>query len=90
MKGPGGVELVTAAKALGQLGPDITRDRIRDWVRRGLVQPVGKAPGRPSLFRLDDLLEAEHQTRTSVGGRPRGEASPSCPDGPDVSRSHGK
>lgn len=64
-------EHVTAADACEMLGPDVTREMIRDWVRRGLLEPVGRVPGGPSLFRAADVLEAEHRTRTADVGRKR-------------------
>lgn len=74
MIGPGGVELVTAAQAIERLGSDITPEMIRDWVRRGILQPHSRARGM-NVFRLLDVMDAEARTRGAVSGRPRRDPS---------------
>ncbi|KXK63367.1 hypothetical protein AWW66_03375 [Micromonospora rosaria] len=66
-----GVEFVTTNEACAQLGPDITPYVINNWVRRGLLTPAGRLPGRSHLFKWDDIVEVERRTRTSPKGRKR-------------------
>lgn len=42
----------------------VTRATVRDWVRRGHLQPAGLADdGRTRLYRLGDVAQAEKATR---------------------------
>jgi DNA-binding transcriptional MerR regulator len=52
------------------LGVDVTADNLRDWVRRGLTTPLGRT-ANGNLFDLDELVEVEHQMRTSRRGKRR-------------------
>lgn len=67
-----GDEWVTAEEAIEQLGPDIRPDRLRDWLRRGLVE--AHRVGQHNHYRLADLFEVEARTRRT-GTRPRGTGS---------------
>lgn len=74
-----GIEYVTTSEAIERLGPDITADTIRGWVRTGKLAPAGRHPGAEWIFNWRHLLEAEQQTRTSRrGGRPRRNRAPSA------------
>lgn len=66
-----GVEYITTPEAIERLGPDVTADTIRGWVRTGKVNPAGRNRARAWIFRWDDLVDAEHNTRESRFGRPR-------------------
>lgn len=63
----------TAAELADALGPDITPQRIRDWARRGLLNPH-HAPGRgrgTTWYALDQAAAVERETRVSTRGRRR-------------------
>lgn len=64
-----GAEWLTAAEIAEQIGPDITPPILRDWKRRGLIR--GTVMTGIARYRRDDVIEAEHATRTSRAGRPR-------------------
>lgn len=76
-----GVEYVTTRDAAERLAPDVTADVIRDWRRLGLIHPVLDQFDRPVrmpspwgpqyVYRWDEVVEAEHRTRTSPDGRKR-------------------
>lgn len=68
-----GEQFVTTGQACDLLGRDVTAALVQDWVRRGLLKPVGKVPGRSHLFRHQDVLEVEYRTRAERRGRPRRE-----------------
>lgn len=57
-----------AVKALASVG--VTLDMIRDWRRRGLVEPVARLRGR-NWYRLVDLADTELELRRSGRGRKR-------------------
>lgn len=77
-----GVEYVTTAEAIDRLGPDVSARLLRDWRAAGLVRAACDPNGKPirlpavgglqNVYRWADVVEAEHRTRTSKGGRPRG------------------
>lgn len=56
-----GVEWVTAAEAIEQLGDDVTPAMLREWKSRGLVQ--GHRLGRANVYHLEQALDAERTTR---------------------------
>ncbi len=60
----------TADQVAHVLGPDVTPQRIRDWVYRGLLNAI-RVPGA-TYVRLDQAADVERRTRTSTRGRPRG------------------
>lgn len=66
-----GVDYVTTSEAIERLGSDITPDTIRGWVRMGKLTPSGRHPGGESVFRWEDVDQAEYDTRISTFGRPR-------------------
>lgn len=71
MIGDDGVDYVTTSEAMERLGADVTRDMIHNWVKRRLVLPAGRHPGGESLFRWDDVQDAEYRTRIQRRGRRR-------------------
>jgi hypothetical protein len=69
-----GVTWGQAAEIAQRLGPDVTRNRVYDWARRGLLDRR-HVPGRgrgTTWFRLDQAADVERRTRTSTRGRKRG------------------
>lgn len=66
-----GVEYVTAAEAAQLLGGDVNAALIRDWVRRGLLKPAGRHPGRANVYAWPDVLAAEQATHQTRHGRRR-------------------
>lgn len=79
-----GTELVTTGEACRRLAPDVHRQRLRDWKRRGLLDvyrdrsgQAVRVPGRRGLenvWRWPDVLAAERATRESGRGRTRAAA----------------
>lgn len=76
-----GVDYVTTSEAIERLGPDVTADTIRGWVRQGRLAPVGRYRGGAWIFRWSDVHEAEYQTRVERRpcGRRRGAPSANLP-----------
>lgn len=66
-----GVEYVTTPEAVRRLAPDVNTATLQDWVRRGLLTPAGRIPGRSHLFCWADVLAAEQRTHDERRGRPR-------------------
>jgi hypothetical protein len=60
---------ITATEAPAYLGPDVQAQTVRAWAARGKV--AGHRIGRETYYRLDDLTEIEHATRTSNRGHRR-------------------
>lgn len=67
----GGVQYVTTAEAAEHFAPDVTLDMVKDWVKRGILKPAGRYPGRSSVYRLIDVANAERRTRIERRGRTR-------------------
>lgn len=60
---------VRAGEAAGLLGPDVTADMVRTWGSRGLATRYRRRGA--TWYRLAELVEAEHRTRSSTRGRRR-------------------
>lgn len=65
------VAYVTTSEAAEALGPDVTKDMIKDWAKRGILEVAGRYPGRSTVYRLSDVAEAERRTRMERRGRTR-------------------
>lgn len=65
----GGVVYAQSAGVLAQLGPDVTAEMLRAWVRRGRVRRVWD--GRCYWYDLVQAAEAERDTAESGRGRRR-------------------
>lgn len=65
IEGPDGVEYGYAAdcgRALAESGVRNAADRVRDWIRRGLLEPAGALDGR-SIYSMTDVQRVELATR---------------------------
>lgn len=66
-----GIRYVTTAEAAEHLAPDVTAEMIRDWTKRGLLNPAGRLRGRSNVYRILDIANAEKRTRNENRGRKR-------------------
>lgn len=76
-----GVEYVTTTDACERLAPDVTPRVLLKWRQRGLIDYVRDPDGQPirmpsptgpqNVYPWLDVVEAEHQTRTSPKGNKR-------------------
>lgn len=63
---------VTAQGAVAELGADVTEHMVRAWARRHRLKAV--TISRRVYYPLSGLLDAEkasHESRATLGGRPR-------------------
>jgi hypothetical protein len=64
-----GLTMATQDEVLGQLGPDVTAEMLRNWSRRYGLHRV-KLDGQWWVH-LEGAIEQEYLTRASGRGRPR-------------------
>lgn len=73
IEGPDGIEYGTAAacgRGLEEHGVTNAHDRIRDWIRRGLLEPVHVLEGR-KFYSMHDVRTVEAKTRENGRRRNR-------------------
>lgn len=75
VEGPDGVEYGHAAdcaRVLAEHGMTNAHDRVRDWIRRGLLKPTTTVDGR-AVYSMHDVRTVEASTREN-GRRGRSRA----------------